>query len=85
MALPAQGALGNIRIDIAIFNCHLALVLWPCAYLLFRILLRQRRWLERRKIVALMALSLWTAWSATEIVVWFWPWLLHWLAHLYKG
>ncbi len=82
---PRDAPLGQIRIGIAIFGCHVALVCWPCAYFLLRSLLRQRRWLERIKFLALMALCLWCAWGATPVVIWFWPSLFHWLAHFYNG
>lgn len=82
---PWDGLLGKLRIGIGVFNCHVGLVAWPCAYFLFRSLLRQRRWLEQIKLVALIALCLWLAWDATQIVIWFWPWLYHWLTHFYIG
>ncbi len=78
------GALGNLRFAVNIFLAHVFLVLWPCAFFLLRSLFRQRRWLERIKLVGLLALCLWFAWSCTRGVVWFWPWLFHSLAHLHN-
>ena len=60
---PRETALGQIRIGIAILGCHMALVCWPCACFLLRYLLRQKRWFERIKLVAVLALCLWTAWA----------------------
>jgi glycosyltransferase involved in cell wall biosynthesis len=77
--------LGIIRFAINIFLCHVLLALWPCAYFLLRSLFRQRRWLERIKLVALLALCLWFAWGCTRGVIRFWPWFFHWLEHSYKG
>jgi glycosyltransferase involved in cell wall biosynthesis len=82
---PIDSPLGKIRMVIGIFLCHVGLVLWPCAYFLFRSLLRQKRWLERIKLVALIAFCLWQGWDAMQGVIRFWPWLFHWLAHFYNG
>jgi len=77
---PRDSLLGTTRVAIGIFGCHIGLVLWPCAYFLFRILLRQKRWIERVKLAVLIALCLWFAWGATREVYWFWIWLYSWLA-----
>jgi hypothetical protein len=61
------------------------LVAWPCAYFLFRYLLRQTRWLERIKLIALMAACLWSAWAAAPVVIWFWTSLYQWLTHFDNG
>lgn len=67
--------LSEIRFAINILLCHAFLVLWPCAGFLSRDLVRQSRWFEQVKIVCLMALCAWFAWSVTRGVIWFWPWL----------
>jgi glycosyltransferase involved in cell wall biosynthesis len=77
---PRESPLGKIRYGIAIFSCHVGLVLWPCAYFLVRGLVRQKRWIERLKLTALIALCLWFAWGATREVIWFWAGLYDWLA-----
>jgi len=74
---PREELLGQIRLGFAIFSCHIALVVWPCAYFLFRYLLRQTRWIERAKLAGLLALCLWCAWGATPVVIWFWTSLFH--------
>jgi glycosyltransferase involved in cell wall biosynthesis len=79
------GPLGTVRFVINICLCHVWLVLWPCAWFLFRSLFRQKRWLERIKLVALIALCLWFAWGVTQIVIWFWSQLFHWLAHFFNS
>jgi len=77
---PREELLGQIRLGFAIFSCHIALVVWPCAYFLFRYLFRQTRWIERAKLAGLLALCLWCAWGATPVVIWFWTSLFHRLA-----
>jgi glycosyltransferase involved in cell wall biosynthesis len=69
---PPGGIWGELRYWIAILSCHIALVLWPCAYFLLRILWRQKRWMERVKLIALVALCLWFAWGGTREVFYFW-------------
>jgi glycosyltransferase involved in cell wall biosynthesis len=74
---PQEEVLGQIRLGFAIFSCHIALVIWPCAYFLFRYLFQQTRWIERAKLAGLFALCLWCAWGATPVVIWFWTSLFH--------
>jgi glycosyltransferase involved in cell wall biosynthesis len=69
---PREEWLGQIRLGFAIFGCHIALVVWPCAWFLLRYLFRQTRWIERAKLVGLMALCVWCGWGATPVVGWFW-------------
>jgi glycosyltransferase involved in cell wall biosynthesis len=79
------GPLRTTRFAVNLFLAHVFLALWPCAYFLLRSLFRQKRWLERIKLVGLLALCLWFAWGCTRGVIWFWPWLFHWLVHFYNG
>jgi hypothetical protein len=69
---PRSSVLGQIRVGIGVVSCHVALVLWPCAYFLLRAFFRQPRWMERAKVIALFALCVWLAWSGTDVVVLFW-------------
>jgi len=69
------GPLGAVRFAVDILLCHIFLVVWPCAVFLLRSLFQQTRWLERVKIIGLIALCLWFAWRVTGVVMWFWPWL----------
>lgn len=69
---PRSSLLGAIRVGMGVFACHVALVLWPCAYFLVRDLVRQRQWVERLKSSAVIALCLWFAWGGTRVVVHFW-------------
>jgi len=71
--------LGTVRFIALIILAHVGLVLWPCAWFLLFSLFRQKRWLERIKLVALIILSLWYAWSSTRGVIWIWTRLYHWL------
>jgi hypothetical protein len=77
---PRESVPGRVRLGIAIFNCHIALVCWPLAYLLVRHLLRQRRWVERIRVAGLIGLCLWFARGATPVVMWSWMSLYSWLA-----
>ena len=76
---PRESVLGKVRLGFAVFNCYIALVCWPLIYLLFRNLLRQKRWMERLRSTVLISLCLWCAWSATPVVVWSWISVYHWL------
>ena len=69
------GPLSAVRFAADILICHVFLVLWPCAGFLLRGLFQQTRWLERVKLVGLIALCLSFAWQVTGVVIWFWPWL----------
>jgi glycosyltransferase involved in cell wall biosynthesis len=79
LPLPASlrdGPLGTLKYGIQIFLCHVGLIVWPCAYLLFRVLLKQKRWAERAKLIALIALCAWVGWNNAREVVWFWTGVL---------
>jgi glycosyltransferase involved in cell wall biosynthesis len=73
---PWDSALGKLRFGLAILSCHIGLVLWPCAYFLIRILLRQTRWMERLKVATLIAICFWFGWGGTREVILFWRWVL---------
>ena len=77
---PRESVPGMVRLGFAILSCYIALVCWPLTYLLFRNLLRQRRWIERIRLVGLIGLCLWCAWGATPVVIWSWMSLYLWLA-----
>jgi glycosyltransferase involved in cell wall biosynthesis len=78
------GPFGPVRFAINIFLCHVGLVLWPIAWLICCSLFQQQRWLERIKVIALLALCVWLAWDCTQSIIWFWPWLCHQLLHFYN-
>jgi len=82
---PRGGPLGKIRLGIAVFSCHMALVLWPFAMVLLNSLLQRKHWLEWIKLAALFAFCVWQGWGATRVVIWFWAGLYHWLAHFHHG
>jgi glycosyltransferase involved in cell wall biosynthesis len=83
--VPWDSPFGKIRLGITILNCHFGLLAWPCAYFCFRYLLRQNRWLERIKLLALMAFCLWCAWGTTPVVLWFWTSVFQQLMRLFNG
>lgn len=82
---PRDSAVGKVRIAVAIIACHVALICWPCACFLFVNMLKQTRWLERFKAIALIAVCLWCAWGATPVVFWFWKSLFLRLIHSHSG
>jgi glycosyltransferase involved in cell wall biosynthesis len=73
---PWESVIGKLRYSVAILGCHVGLVLLPCAYFLFRILLRQKRWIERIKVTALIVICLWFLWGGAREVYWFWKWVI---------
>ena len=81
--MPWDSLFGKFRFFIRGFICHVGLVLWPCAFVLFRNLLRQKRWTGLVQSMALIAFCVWQAWGATRGVIWFWTWLFYWLAHFH--
>ena len=83
--MPWDSLSGKFRFFICGFLCHVGLVLWPCAFVLFRNLLRQKRWTGLVQSTALIAFCVWQAWGATHGVIRFWPWLCHWLTHFFNG
>jgi len=82
---PWGSPFGIMRLVIGTFLCHVGLVLWPCAVVLFVNLLRQKRWTGLVQSVALIALFVWQAWDSTRGVVWAWTHLFHRLAHLFSA
>jgi hypothetical protein len=70
-----SGPFGTLRWVCGTFLCHVGLIFWPFALLLFWNLFRRTYWLEWIKMAALVAFCVWQAWGATLGVIWFWPWL----------
>ncbi|MDB6023162.1 MAG: hypothetical protein JWQ04_3019 [Pedosphaera sp.] len=88
---PWGSPLGWMRLVIGTFLCHVGLLFWPFTILLVasllrhflvRSMLRQKRWCEWIKLVALTAFCSWQAWDATQDVIWSWTWLYEWLAQI---
>ncbi len=77
---PLASPLGKIRFAIVTFLCHVGLVLWPFAIVLFVNLVRQKRWTGLVQSVALIAFCSWQAWDSTRGVIWIWSQFYHWLA-----
>jgi hypothetical protein len=67
-----DGPLGTMRFVSYVVGVHVGLLLWPCAYFLTRILLKQRRLLEQLKLIVLIVLCLWVGWGNTCEFVGFW-------------
>jgi glycosyltransferase involved in cell wall biosynthesis len=67
-----DGPLGTVRFASNVVGLHLGLLLWPCAYFLTRILLRQTRLIEQLKLIVLIALCLWLGWGNAREFIAFW-------------
>jgi glycosyltransferase involved in cell wall biosynthesis len=85
---------GIMRLVIGTFLCHVGLIFWSLALVIFwsllrhfsiRKMFRQKHWSEWLKLVLLLAFCLWQAWDSTQGVIWFWTWLGHQLAHFYNA
>jgi glycosyltransferase involved in cell wall biosynthesis len=82
---PLASPLGKFRFIVGIFLCHVGLVFWPPALVLFWSLLRRKQWVEWLKLAVLCAFCLWQAWESTQGVIRNWTVLCHWLVNFYKG
>lgn len=71
-----DGPLGKVAFVSKIIGLHIGLVLWPCAYFLVHTLLRQKRWLERVRLVVLIALCVGLGWGSTLEFFRFWRWVI---------
>jgi len=74
---PWDSPQGKVRLAIGIFLCHVGLIFWPIAIVVFVHLFRQRQWVEWTKLAALAAFCFWLAWGATHGVIWSWTRLCH--------
>jgi hypothetical protein len=75
-ATPLSTLFGKLRFADAFFICHVTLLFWPFAILLFANLLRQpwsREWI---RLAATAAFCLWQAWQSTINVLAIWAVLL---------
>lgn len=78
---PLASPLGKFRFVDGIFLCHVGLIFWLIALVVFVHLFRRRQWIEWMKLAALGAFCSWQAWGSTLGVIWFWAWLYRRLAH----
>lgn len=75
LPLPAaysMGVLGTVKYGVQVFQCHVGLLLFPCAYFLVRCLAVQPRWGERVKLLLLLGICLWGGWSSARELYWIW-------------
>ena len=68
----ASGWLGSLKYAVQVLQCHMGLLLLPCAYFLLQALLRQKRWIERVKFIVLIAVCLCVSWGSMREVYWIW-------------
>ncbi len=81
-ATPLETPFGKIRFAITMFLCHLGLLLWPVALILFVNVLRQKRFTGLIHSTALIAFCVWQGWGCTQGVIWTWSCLGHWAMRL---
>ncbi len=77
---PLSSPLGMLRLVAGILGCHVGLILWPAAIILFINLLRQKRFAGSIHTMLLIAFCAWQAWDSTLGVMWVWGHVYHWLA-----
>ena len=82
---PWDSPLGRFRFVAGIILCHVGLIFWPFAIVLFVHLFRRRHWVEWLKLAALAAVCFWQAWESTHGVIWYWTWFGHRLTHFHHG
>jgi glycosyltransferase involved in cell wall biosynthesis len=75
------GPLGTVKYAVRVFQCHIGLVLLPCAYFLWRTLLGQTRLIELIKTAVLFAVCLLAGVDSARQVFWSWATFLDWLIH----
>jgi glycosyltransferase involved in cell wall biosynthesis len=73
---PLATPSGKIRFAVVGLLCHFALGLWPCAVILFVILMRQKPGLDSIRLVLLITFCAWQAWQCTAGVISVWTHLL---------
>lgn len=78
------GWLGTFKYGMQVLQCHFGLMLLPCAYLLLRVLLNQSRWIERVKLIVLIALCLWISLTSLREVYWIWRGYSLWIVEYFS-
>lgn len=78
---PLTSPIGKMRFAIAMFLCHLGLLLWPIALILLVNLLRQKHLTSLIHSITLITLCVWQGWDCTVAVIRIWGRLGHWAAH----
>ncbi|MEW6302938.1 MAG: glycosyltransferase [Verrucomicrobiota bacterium] len=69
---PVTTPLGTFRFFNSVFLCHVGVILWAPAAVLFANLLRQKRWVGAMQTTALIVFLVWNAWGATRAVIRMW-------------
>jgi glycosyltransferase involved in cell wall biosynthesis len=76
---------GNLRFVIETFLCHMGLIFWPLAIVVYVNLFRRTHWLEWIKMAVIAALCFKLAVDATQGVLFSWIWAWYKLAQIYRG
>lgn len=69
---PLDSPLGQIRRGIGIFICHVTLVCWPIAVVLFVNVLRQKRWTGLIQSALMIGFCVWQGCISMRVVLWTW-------------
>lgn len=77
---PLTNPLGQMRFVVAMFLCHVGLLFWPLAAILFVNVLRQKRLTGLIQSAALITVFTWQGCECVRGVVWTWERLGHWVA-----
>jgi len=76
---PLGTPMGTIRFLIATFLCHLGLLFWPLALILFVNVLKQKRSTSLVHSAAVIGVCVWQGWGCTLGVIWIWERVGRWL------
>jgi glycosyltransferase involved in cell wall biosynthesis len=76
---PMGSPMGLVRFVIAMFLCHVGLLFWPFALILFVNVLRQKRWTGLVHSALLIGVFAWQGWGCTHGVIWTWEQVGRWV------
>jgi len=82
---PRDNLSGQIRLAMAIFGCHVGLVLWPLGLVLLVNLLRQKHWTGVIQSVVWIAFCVWQGWGAVRVVIWAWSQFCVWMVGCFNS
>ena len=78
-ATPLGTPMGTIRFLIATFLCHVGLLFWVIAAILFVNVLRQKRLTGLLHSAAVIGVCVWQGWDCTQGVIWIWRLVGRWV------
>jgi len=78
-ATPLGTSMGTVRFLIATFLCHVGLLFWPIALILFANVLRQKRLTGLLHSAVLIGICVWQGWGCSLGVIWIWGRIGRWV------